>query len=345
MSHLLRLCIIFGIALLSACAGNRLDIEEAATVTKASDAMVTQARATLAYATAQRNLAGSTLVASDPSCIPGSSVEILIRDPRLGPAAANAPLCMGDLVRAPRGYRTLMIDLRPLPQESLRPTLLLIAAVADYSGALAKIVARPDVDLTAELNAMADKANEARSVANSLLGLNLPDAKKALANDQVAAAVAILDFVNDLAREAQQARDIAHLVQERGGEIEAMIPELQAQLNTWLEVFAQGDLQETVVNYQRAYEAQRQRLDFNERLAFVRLINDALTEAQAVTARKAALEELLNTFREAQADLRRALSGNYSDKQRRRIAQIYRDRIIRGLRVAAGALTAFGVGL
>ena len=344
MRALCRLCIVALSASLSACAGNVLRVESAGAVSTASTAMVSQARGALDYARQRREEANSTLVASDPHCTPGAALLLLRRGADWTPQTPAAPLCATGTTPPP-GYVIQRVDLNPISDEALKPTLLMIGAVADYGGALAKIVERPVSDIGGELAALAGKASEAVVLANALLGAGLPDPVAALASDQAQAAVALLQFAESLSAEAGRVRDIRAAVQAHGDEIDALIPRLRAQLSRWLALSATGDAQVYVGNLQRVYHDQRDRMEFQPRLAFVRLINDARAGVAAIPSRQRALDQALTTFQEAQAQLRRHLAGNFTPEERARIARLNRDRMIEALGLVARTMAAFGVAL
>jgi hypothetical protein len=344
MKILNRFCLAAAVATLTACSANTLRVESAGSVSAASTAMVTQARETLAFTRARRDEANTTLVASDRSCSPGAALLLLRRGPDWTPSTPRAPLCAATAT-PPLGYVTQRMDLSSISDETLKPTLLMIAAVADYGSALSKIVERPDADIAEELNALAGKASEASVLANALLGTSLPSATQLLATDQAQAALALLQFAERLSAEARRVRDIRAVVRNHGAEIDALIPRLRDQLTRWLRLSAEGDAQIYVGNLQRVYREQRDTMDFDGRRALVRLINDARLQVEAVQLRQRALDQALTTFQEAQTQLREHLAGNFTPQERARIAQLNRRRMIEALGLVARAISAFGVTL
>jgi hypothetical protein len=326
--------------LLSGCAANLVRVESAGQVSAAASAMVARSRDALDFTRQRRKEAAETLVASDPSCIPGETLQILVPN---GEDAEPAPLCASG--PAPAGYRIQPVSLRPIADEAFRPTLLLLGAVADYGSALSKIVERADADISAELSAMAAKAGEAVIIANALLSTSIPDPVKLLADEQVKSALAILDFVQDLSEEAAKVRDIRNYMRDHGGQIEAKIVELANQIRAWLDYSAEGDAQIIVGNLQRAYGVERNRLDYQQRLAFVQMINQARAQVAAVTVRKEALERALATFQEAQTQLRNHLDNRFDARTRARIARLNRERMLEAIGLVARAMIQFGVTL
>lgn len=287
LNVVLSLC---GFAMLAACATNALRVEGATAVGTAASNFTTSATAALDDARARRLQANATLVASDPSCQPYANVFLYIARPGVKqPAGPPAPLCAnGATPRA--GYDLVKLDLRPLPEETLKPTILLIGAIGDYGAAMAKVAGRADVDVGKELTDIAGKASKAAAIANGLLKLNLPDATKLLATDQAKAAIALAQFASNLAEEQAKVRDIRALVASRGDKVDALIPLLKKQLADWLLVNAQGDAQIVQNNLLRAYRDGRRSWDYDRRLAAVTAINQSRAEAAAYPQRLATLQ-------------------------------------------------------
>jgi hypothetical protein len=182
-------------------------------------------------------------------------------------------------------------------------------------------------------------------IANALLSTSIPDPVKLLADEQVKSALAILDFVQDLSEEAAKVRDIRNYMRDHGGQIEAKIVELANQIRAWLDYSAEGDAQIIVGNLQRAYGVERNRLDYQQRLAFVQMINQARAQVAAVTVRKEALERALATFQEAQTQLRNHLDNRFDARTRARIARLNRERMLEAIGLVARAMIQFGVTL
>ena len=171
---------------ISACASNSLRIEGASAVGKAANTFSSAATQSLEQARAGRMAANAAVVASDPSCEPLTRISIYVPEP--GTLAENVPLC-ADGSSPLAGYRIEHLSLLPIEQEQIEPTLLLIGAIADYGAALTKIAERPKTDISAELAKIAAKADQAGSIANDLLGADLPSAAKLLATEQASRAL------------------------------------------------------------------------------------------------------------------------------------------------------------
>ena len=325
---------------LADCGGTPLRIEGADAVATSADAFVKSANGALDDAKAKRAQANATLVASDISCDPLSRVNIYVPNgkPR---APGRAPLCARG--SAPRlGYDLEEIDLRPISEEALKPTVALIGALGDYGAALSKITKRPKTDVSAEIARVASKAQEAIDLLNGVAHLQIPGVDTVLAEKQRNAAVALLQFAVNLSEEQKKVDDISKYVAEHGHEVDAIIPQLREQMSIWVKDYAQGDAQIVQNNLVRAYRDGRSTWDFDRRLTMVQTISAARSAAAAYPARMAALDKGLNDFAQAQAELRRLLRGEFNAKERRRIAQIEQQRMLEALGLMARAVTAFG---
>lgn len=334
-SMLLAAFLLFALA---GCAVNALRIEGAQAVGKASKDFTTSAVKALDDAKAQHVKAGAMLVASDPSCEALPRINMYERtDPRV----TLAPLCADG--RTPRpGHEIVTLDLRPIPEESLKPTILLIGAVGDYGAALAKVADEPGTDIAAELTALAAKATEASTLANALFKLDIPSADKALASEQAKSALALIAFANALAEEQAKVDEIRRIVAERGAVVEAQIPELRAQLARWMNIWAQGDAQIQQSSLERAYRTERSKADFEQRLAMVEAINASRATVASYPGRLDGLNKGLDVFAKAQADLRRLLAGKLNTKEKKRVARLNQQRMLKGLELMARAIVAFG---
>lgn len=324
---------------LSACAGNRIRVDTANQVQTAAKAFVNDANRALNEAKQRRLESNAALVASDVSCLP---LERVVVQRRRGASGRERTALCADGLQPRLGYALDVLELRPITEESLKPTIFLIGAVGDYGAALAKITARPDADVSKELGALAGKAQAAAAIANGLLGANIPNAEKALASSQGKAALALLDFFVKLDAERRKVRDINRLVAERGDKVEAVIPLLKTQLRNWIIAVSQGDAQIYQNSLVRAYENERTAWNFDQRLAFATRVNESRAAAAAAPARAQQIQDALTAFQDAQADLRRVLAGNYNAQERRRMARIQGERMLEALDLISKTVVAFG---
>lgn len=336
-------------AAVAGCGANAVRIETAGKVSSSATAVVEQSSAAIARARAARVAANSALVASDASCSPGSdTLWIYVPNAQFNPAAPPPPLCAipasaGGFVQRP-GYNVVSISVAPIPEDAIKPTLALIGAVADYQGALAKILAEPKADVQKELEAIAGKASTAKALAEGLTGVVLPGLPD-LKSKQATSAIALLQFVDDLMREARKASDVRRLVRTRGPQVMAIVPQLRDQLQLWHGIVQATDLATQTNSLLRAYE-QEKRLpasSFDQRRAFVERINAALADERGLPAKQAALNKVLDEFTAVHQSLVDALDGKYTPEMRRRIAKLNEERLLSALKLAAEAFMAWGV--
>lgn len=336
-------------AALGGCGANALRLEIAGKVSTAGTAVVEQSNAAIARARAARVAAAAALVASDPSCSPGSqTLRIYVPNVHFNPSAPPPPLCTlpaagGGLATLP-GYDIVPLSIAPIPEDAIKPTLALIGAIADYQGALAKILADPAADVQKELEAIMAKASTAKALAEGVTGAELPTLPD-LKSKQATSAIALLQFVSDLVTEAHKASDVRRLVLARGGQVMAIVPALRDQLQLWNGIVQRTDLVTQTNSLLRAYEHEK-RLPgstFDQRRAFVERINASVADETGLPAKQAALGKVLDEFVAVHASLVDALNGKYTPEMRRRIAKLNEERLLSALKLAAEAFAAWGV--
>lgn len=320
---------------LSACGANQLRLESASTVASASTAVVAVSQAALDQVQQERIRANETLIASDASC-PSTGI-IYIRLPTQGPQGA---LCAPGA--APQlGVLIVPYDVRPIPESSLRPTVTLIGALADYSGAMSKILAEPTPDISKELAGVAEKAGQAKALADGLLGTSLPDPAKLLATDQAKSAEELLQLITDLSTEAEKVRDVRELVKSRDPEVAQITADLQKQLASWLKLSAALDTRIATTRLENYYDNKSGSMTFQERLAFLEIIDASRAAQDAVKAQGSALASAMKVLSEARATLARQLAGHFTAEENRKIAAIEEERILSALKIIATAAKAF----
>ncbi|MBV9932380.1 MAG: hypothetical protein JO013_15750 [Alphaproteobacteria bacterium] len=340
MKHLLAATLAGAALMLGGCAGNALRVEAASEVKTKADRFVADANAALEEAKARRLRANAAVVASDPSCEPLAVIVVQTRTRR---GKGRVPLCAPSI--APKlGYDLQTLELRPISEEALKPTILLISAVGDYGAALGKIADRPDADISKELGSLAGKANSAAALAKAVLGKSvvIPDAEKLLASDQGKAATALLQFVERLANEQRKVRDINRYVAEHGDKVEQVVPQLRQQMRDWILLVSQGDAEIYQRSLVRAYASERAKMNFDQRLAFATRVNESRAESAAAPARADAIDDALDAFAAAEKLLRERLAGRFTPEEKRRMAKIAGARMVEALGLIADTVIAFG---
>ena len=334
---------------LTGCGANALRLEIAGKVSTSATAVVDQANVAIDRARKARIDANSALIASDPSCSPGTDT-LLIYSPTSDYKVGNPvpPLCAlpiaGGGFRQWKGYQIKSISVAPIPEDALKPTVQLIGAIADYQGALAKILAEPNADVQKELEGILAKASTAKTLAEGLTGSKLPKLPD-LGSKQATSAIALIQFVTDLMKEARKTADVRRLVIARGSQVMGILPQLRDQLRLWNGIVSSVDLATQTQSLLRAYEQEKvlSGSSFDQRRAMVMRVNAALADEKSVPDRQAALDKVLTEFEAVHASLVDALNGKYTPEMRRRIAKLNEERLLSALKLAAEAFAAWGV--
>lgn len=335
---------------LTGCGANALRLEIAGKVSTSATAVVDQANAAIDRARKARIDANSALIASDPSCSPGTAT-LLVYSPTTDYKAGNPapPLCAVPLAKGGfqqwSGYQIESISVGPIPEDALKPTIQLIGAIADYQSALAKILADPNADVQKELEGILAKAGAAQTLAEGLIGSTLPKLPD-LGSPQAKSAVALIQFVTDLMKEARKTADVRKLVVARGPKVmDEILPLLRDQLRMWNGIVPSGDLATQTQRLLIAYDQEKvlPGSSFDQRRAMAVRVNIALADERSVPIRQAALEKVLTDFEEVHASLVKALKGEYTAEMRKRIAKFNEERLLSALKLTAEAFAAWGV--
>ncbi|TCP34751.1 hypothetical protein [Sphingomonas sp. BK235] len=309
--------------LLAGCAANAVRIDAARAVSSSGRAAVAATAAYLDAVEQRRRDAAAALVASDASCLPATPLRIQV--PTVA-APPPAPLCPEGEAVAP-GYAALTIDLGTSPRAVLEPRVALLAAVGDYTEALATIVAAPDTDVSAEVTAFAERVGRVATAAG-IAGVDP-------ASPRGGGLIALAAFAAELAREARQAGAVRALVVERGEVVDRALAELRAQVDGWGRTAARNadDLYGNALF--RTYLRHRTDLTPEQREQLAARILAAREAARTGPERAAAVADAIALAATAQADLRTALSRHPSAAQRRAIARLNLDRVARALGLVA----------
>lgn len=325
--HLLALCAAVPLA---GCATNAIRLESAGATQTSSREAVKAANGWFDAIEQRRRDAAAALVASDPSCLPMTSLRIQV--PRAS-SAAQAPLCLdGDTPAA--GYVAFDIDIGTSPRDILEPRLALLAAIADYVDALATILDEPKADVAAEITAFADQVDRVGRFAN-VAGTDLPDVNAAAATEQGQGLIGLIAFAAELAREARRTEAVRALVLERGDVVDRALSKIHEQVDGWGRGAARNaeDLYGNALF--RTYLRNRRDLTAEQREQLAGRIFASREAARQVPARAATVAEAVDLARKAQAGLRDALAGKLTRDQRRAAARLNLDRITRALGLVA----------
>jgi hypothetical protein len=188
-------------------------------------------------------------------------------------------------------------------------------------------------------------------LANGLLGLGLSDPKKALSDDQRDQATALIQMAAELAHEAGQVRRIREVARQQGPRIDAVTVRLEAEVDAWVSNSGSSDAQIARDALLSVYKTEvvdkgaATKWDFERRLKFLQMYNAARNDERSLEQRKADLHKAIGELTAGRKDLERYLVGNFNDEERRRIAQINRDRILNALIEIGKTVLAFQTGL
>lgn len=326
----------------SGCGVNYLRVQGASEVSLTAGAVVTQSNAALNLAQNRRSQALTSLIASDPSCSPTSQLYIFLPTRPTLPNAKKPSLCAQSQDAVFDGYRVVLVNFTPIGPEELKPTLLLSAALAEYGEAMGKIAGRPDPDVGKILASAAEKATQAKVLAEGLAKVELPGVPD-LASDQAKTAIKLAQFLTSLANEAQKVRDIRELFAKRGSETMEILESLRRQVNAWNTATSRSYTQINEGNLVRAYELERSDMNFEARRAFVDLINQARQDNVNVAKTNTAFLEAVTELEEAHAKLDDLLNGRLTPEEKKEAAKISQQRILKALRLMAEATIAWGV--
>lgn len=331
-----------GLLLLSGCAMNVVRLESADQVSLSANAVVAQSNAALDAISRRRLQALQMLIASDPSCPATREIYIFVPIGPPVPGATLPPLCALGKDDTRPGYRTKQLCFDRVGADRLKPTVLMIAAITEYGAAYRTIVAKPKIDVSAILASAAQKAADAKAIADAVL----PDAVPAvpdLETRQARSAEALVQFLVDLADEARRARDVSKVYETASPKIDAMLDELDAQLADWTRATTLAYAEIETSALRRAYVNGRDKLTFEGRRAFVELIQKSEFEQNGVRRTANLLSEAIGELSKANSALGDLLAGKPTAEQRARAARINEDRIIRALRLSVAAATSWGM--
>ena len=310
---------------LPGCATQHLAVETGSALADQAGAAAAAASAYVDTVAARRIAANVVLVASDPACRWGSA--IFVYQPTAAEIASDAkvPFCSAAAAGAMR------YDLRGISQDRLKPTMLLVAALADYAATLDAIVAQKAPDIAARLagiNAYADEAAD-------LLKLN--GGRDPLTNDAIADIGPLLNGIAKGLAEAAEARALFAESAAEDQHVTDAIARLKAAIRAWKRS-AHSDNQTTVLAMTRVFNRFGADWDFDRRQAFALRLAEADAAIARTDADADALMAALDRLAVAEADLRHIAEGRLSASQRAERARIARSQALWALGAIASAV-------
>ncbi|KQN25373.1 hypothetical protein ASE86_03790 [Sphingomonas sp. Leaf33] len=334
---------VFGPLVLCGCATNALRVETTRSFVDTSTATVASAKAYLGDVAQRRRAANAALIAAEPSCQPyrDAVTNRYVVYVRKAAVARGRPdsFCVPSRER-PSDANSFPLELDPISRQLLKPRLAVLAATADYASALAKVLDGKSPDLDEELGGIAGKLDDVGVIAG-VAGVRVPSAASALGSKEGTALVAALQMVADLAHERRQVADIRRIALQSGDAVDAGLESILADMRD----FAEAD-HDSVARAERAnvlvYRRQTDLRDFEQRRAVALALANVEEDfaASAASARQA--EAAVLVLIEAHRDLRAVLQPDptLTAAQKKRVAEITRQRIWRALDLISGAVSA-----
>jgi hypothetical protein len=286
-----------------------------------------------------RRDANIELVAADPAC-GGRSPALVRYVPRLAAREPRGWLCV------PPGWKeegSSPFPLRPLTPE-LKPTFDLVGSLADYADALTKVVDAKGSDPTKPLLDALETARTAQDALNAIGG-GSGGAVPAAGDPRVKAVTAFVQMLAELSEEADKVRRVRAVLVKYPDGAAPLVAALRNDLRRW-NLSLQGDLTSRQIV---AGALQRRSIDRDP--------PDTIAERRETMARYYALDDTrratsaiypnlvkaLDDLGEADADLRRVIVDHpqLNKKERARIAEINRQRVVRALQNLTALINSF----
>ena len=330
--------------MLSGCAINALRTEAAADVATKSQVAAGASRLYLQRVAETRTATDLDLIALDPACAPNHPYPRLIprlelvKDPKLPP---RGWLCAPS--PQPGVTSPVPLMLAPIGSE-LEPTLLLVNALGAYGSAITEILEKKGADPAGDIASALMLARSAEGLLRAGFG---GDAVVPAADDtRLTALTDFISFLTELRNEADKVAQLRALIDEDPGSA-TLIASLRNHLQAW-EIGRRSDANLRFV-IAGALLGQSARIDpplpASQRREFAQVY---YTQAAArIDAAKLApaIDETLAGIAEADSSFREVLKENpkLSPKQRKRLAEITRERLVRAFdSLAALVLAAKG---
>lgn len=328
------------LALLSGCGINTLRLEYAGNVAAQGKAAAAASREYLAQVDVGRDEANTELFAADPAC--GRSPEAVVRSmprPRLAPTVRGW-LCVPQ-GEEPAGSDS-RLSLRPLAAE-LEPTVALIDALSSYADSLAEIVEAKSSD---PAQGFTDALATARAAQGTLTAITGAGGGFPAADDpRVVAVTSFIGFLGELQGEAKKVAELRAIILDNPDGAETTINALRSDLQGW-ENQRKADLllRQTLLGTRlaRLVSVAPPAAD-KERREAMAAFNASSRNYRASARIQPALDAVLSTLLQSDRDLRRVLRvhPNLSKKERAKVAEINRKRLIRALDGVTALITAF----
>lgn len=323
---------------LAGCATNALRVEYARTVGSEGKAAAQASREFLAQVDIVRREANVELVAADPAC--HTQPAIVRQVPRISAREQRGWLCIPPGWRGDSSYKFSVLPLGP----RLNPTLDLVAALSSYADALTLIV---DAKPSEPLKPLLDALETARSVQALLqaAGGNTAGPVPAADDPRLKAVTGFVTLLTELSDEAGKVRSLRAVIAAHPDGAGSLIAALRADLRGWNRSRASDQLlRQTVLEaiVQRTVD-RRPPASVEERRAALNSQYALADRHEASIELYGALVRVLDELQASDAALRRVLVDNpqLDAKERRRVAEINRQRLVRALDAVTALITSF----
>lgn len=318
---------------LAACAQNAVGVQSASSVAQLSSGVVRDVRAYFGGLAERRRESLVALVASDPNCRWGNSVQILVP---IDTRVSAAPLCARGTL--PAGYIAERLPLRGLPEEALQLATSELALVAAYHGALGSALEQQPSRFSEDLFFAVDLAAAVQTDVAKLAGTPI----RFVSPEQATAARGLVTLVDTLRTEARQLDQVRAVVAREGVRVPLALNALQAQL---VQAGRTIDTNSSLIGetgLTRYYNANAATLSYDERRRMLTAIAAAGEGSDQAQARIRPLLQAIVALRQSDRQLRDALLGRYTPQMQRQIALLNRKRLLQVVSLIAGLVPGAG---
>jgi hypothetical protein len=322
---------------LPGCALNALRVDYASKVATHGELVAVASTQFLDRVDEARTKISVEMIAADPIC--AASPALFRRQPDLA-GAASGWLCAAPGSDAAANASPL--SLRPLAPE-LEPTVELIGSLGEYSEALSDIV---EADVADASKPLTDALGLARAAEGTLRAIaSGPTVVPAADDKRLTALTGFITFIGQLRGEAGKVKAIRQVLAENPGGAAPLIAALREHLELFNnEMKADNGLRSGISGalLRRVVDA-RPPASIEVRRKAAETYYALQQSARSQTRFYPALGDALDKLETVDADLRRVIVDNpkLSVKERRRIAELNRQRITEALNHITAVITAF----
>jgi len=329
---------IAAFAALSGCATNALRVDSARSVASQGRIATQASRGFLAHVDLVRREANIELVVADPAC--HTQPALVRKTPLLRSAQEAGWLCVVPGRTQDTSEKFSVLPLGP----QLNSTLDLVESLSSYAEALSEIVDEAPSDPMKPLIDALETARSVQRLIQATAGSGTGPVP-AVDDPRLVAVTGFVAFLDELSAEASRVDRLRKRVLLREGATKPMIDVLRADLNGWNRSRA-GDqlLRKTVTDaiVERTVD-RRPPASFEERRTALYNQYTLLDHHEASLELYKALNTVLDELQNSDEQFRSLLKPNptLDDKQRRKRAEITRQRLVRALDAVTALATSF----